>query len=153
MNSEQRTIIEVNGIKMEVDLRHAKRVEEYRVGDNVKVLVKGYGDSYESCAGVIVGFDAFRMRPTIVVCYLKPGYGAEVKFAFITPDTKDIEIIHMADYDKLLDADKTLEYLEREIIKKEAEVLDLKMKKDYFVTAYEKIVAPINKEEIENANG
>ena len=30
--------IEVNGVKMEVDMRHARRIEEIRIGDKVKVV-------------------------------------------------------------------------------------------------------------------
>lgn len=64
----QKTIVEINGIKLEVDLRTAKRVEEYKVGDMVKVLKKEYGDSYKSYAGMIVGFDAFVALPTNPLC-------------------------------------------------------------------------------------
>lgn len=42
------TIIEINGVKLEIDLRHAKRIDNLRVGDTVKVLRKRYDDSYES---------------------------------------------------------------------------------------------------------
>lgn len=33
-------IIEIDGVKIEVDLRTAKRIDTYRVGDNVKILNK-----------------------------------------------------------------------------------------------------------------
>jgi len=32
-------IIEINGVKLEVDLSTAKRIDEFRVGDTVKVLI------------------------------------------------------------------------------------------------------------------
>ena len=41
---EEKRIIEVNGIKMEVDLRNAKRIDQFKVGDSVKVLVKSYSE-------------------------------------------------------------------------------------------------------------
>jgi len=33
---------------MEVDLSQAKVVDQYKIGDNVKVLKKEYSDSYKS---------------------------------------------------------------------------------------------------------
>lgn len=151
------TMIEINGIKMEVDLRSAKKVESYKVGDNVKVLIKEYGDSYTSCPGVIIGFDNFQNLPTITVCYLKPGYSAEIKFASINPKSVDIEIVHMQDHEKLLDSATTTSQLDREILKKETEVLELKQKKAFFLDHYGKITDAINEtkkiEENENANG
>lgn len=39
---EERRIVEINGVKIEVDMRTAKRVDSFRVGDNVKVLDKDY---------------------------------------------------------------------------------------------------------------
>ena len=45
------TIIEINGLKLEIDLRSAKRIDSFRVGDNVKILRKDY-NSYKSCYGV-----------------------------------------------------------------------------------------------------
>jgi hypothetical protein len=38
----EKTIIEVSGVKLEVDLRQARRIEEIRIGDRVKVLTKDY---------------------------------------------------------------------------------------------------------------
>lgn len=34
---ENKKIIEVNGIKMEIDLREAKIINNYKVGDSVKL--------------------------------------------------------------------------------------------------------------------
>ena len=41
--SEKR-IIEINGVKMEIDTRHAVRVDKLAVGTRVKVIRKKYGD-------------------------------------------------------------------------------------------------------------
>lgn len=43
---EYKKIVEINGIKMEVDMRHAKTIDTYKIGDRVKVLVKQYSDTY-----------------------------------------------------------------------------------------------------------
>jgi hypothetical protein len=86
---ETKKIIEINGIKMEVDLREAKTVDTYKVGDTVKILIPEYGDKYKSAAGVIIGFDDFQSLPTIVVAYLDADYrGAEVKFAYVNSNSK-----------------------------------------------------------------
>ena len=34
-----KTQIEINGVKLEVDLRNATRIDEFKVGDNVKVKI------------------------------------------------------------------------------------------------------------------
>lgn len=135
----EKTIVEINGIKLEVDLRHAKRIEEFKVGDNVKILIKGYGDDYKSHGGVIVGFDQFENLPTIVICYCEVSYSsAEIKFAYINSKTKDIEICHMGEYEKLIDLDMAKSFMEREVAKKEQEVLDIKRKQQYFLAHYNK---------------
>ena len=36
--------VEINGTKFEVDLSKATKVEEFKIGDKVKVLEKTYGD-------------------------------------------------------------------------------------------------------------
>lgn len=137
----QTTIVEINGIKMEVDLRHAKKIEHYKVGDNVKVLVKEYSN-YASYPGVIIGFDEFAKLPTISVCYLKTGYNAEVKFVFINAESTDIEIVHMSDADRI-ELNLAPEQLDREILRKEAEIADLKAKKAYFLENFNRHLAPV----------
>ena len=42
MSEDNKRIIEINGIKMEVDLRNAKRIDTFKVGDPVKVLDMTY---------------------------------------------------------------------------------------------------------------
>ena len=46
--ADEKRIIEIDGMKVEVDLRHAKRVDTFKVGDNVKILDKSYEDSHRS---------------------------------------------------------------------------------------------------------
>jgi hypothetical protein len=48
-------IVEINGVKLELDMRQAKlqSIDTFKVGDSVKVLIKEYGDSYKTHAGVI----------------------------------------------------------------------------------------------------
>lgn len=71
MNDENMKVIEINGIKMEVDLRQAKRIDTFRVGDKVKVLEK---DGNNVFLGVIIGYENFESMPTIVVAYVDASY-------------------------------------------------------------------------------
>ena len=43
---EEKRIVEIDGVKIEVDLRTAKRIDTFRVGDNVKVLCKEYNGDF-----------------------------------------------------------------------------------------------------------
>ena len=71
MNENMRTI-EVNGIKMEVDMRYARRIDCFKVGDTVKVLDKRSGKN-EMKPGVITDFANFKELPTIIVAVYKAG--------------------------------------------------------------------------------
>ena len=98
-------IIEINGVKMEIDLRNATVIDNFKVGDTIKVLVKGYND-YKSHVGMIVGFDEFQKLPTIVIAYLDIEYsGANIKFVYYNSESnKDwIEITKKEAISKLQD--------------------------------------------------
>lgn len=130
--SEKR-IIEVGGVKMEIDLRHAKTVDTYRVGDRVKVLIKEYTDSYKSYAGVIVGFDAFESLPTIVIAYLKVDYNsAEVKLVYINSETKDTEITCLSEGDIPFSKEQVDQTLDKLVEDKRKEFEDALYKRDNF---------------------
>ena len=137
---ESKRIIEINGIKMEVDLRHAQKVESHKVGDRVRVLVKSYGDSFHSYAGMIVGFDDFKERPTIVVAYVDASaYGNEpLKFVHINKDTKDTEIAAMLDDFIAADKSVIVDCMDRVIIKHQEEIREMEAKKAYFLKYFGK---------------
>jgi len=133
----ERTIIEVNGIKLDVDLRSAKRVDELRVGDRVKVLVKGYSE-YMVHAGTIIGFEPFRNLPTVIVAYLETSWEKiGVKFLYFNAQTKDTEIVKAIDEDQL-DVNKAdvLQKFDRELQKKRDELADLEAKRAFFVANF-----------------
>ena len=133
----ERTIIEVNGVKLEVDLRTAKRIDQLKVGDRVKVLLKTYSD-YKVHAGTVVGFEPFTKLPTIIVAYLDIDYnGATVKFVYFNAETKDTEIVAAIDNDQL-DVNKAdvLGRFDREIEKKQAEADDLRQRRAFFETQF-----------------
>jgi hypothetical protein len=66
--------IEINGIKVEVDLRTCETITTYKIGDNVKVLKKGYNNAFSVYSGVIVDFVAFKERPALVIAYFEQSY-------------------------------------------------------------------------------
>lgn len=137
--SQNTTIIEINGMKLEVDLRQAKRIETLKVGSPVKVLAKGY-DGYKVHAGTVVGFEPFASLPTIIVAYLDIDYvSADLKFIHFNAQSKDIEIVHSVDGD-LVDIDRgsIVDRMDREIAKKELELEELHARKAFFLANFGK---------------
>lgn len=133
------TIIEINGVKMEVDLRRAKIVHSnLRVGSKVKVLVKGAYDGPKVWPGVIVGFDAFKDMPTITVAYVTSSYAsAELCFAHINSKSAEkFEIVPAHDDDLPVERGFVLEAFAREIDKKRREIEDIEAKRDYFTRMF-----------------
>lgn len=135
---DSKRIIEINGIKMEVDLRHAKVIDNFKVGDTVKVLIKGYSD-YKSHVGMIVGFDEFKNLPTIVVAYLNIDYSSTaISFVYINSESKDVEICKINDWDIPYSKTQILDRMQVEIDKKFQEVKELETKKEVFLTMFGK---------------
>lgn len=139
-------VIEINGVKLEVDLRHARRVDQLRVGDRVKVLVKNYTD-YKVHAGTIIGFEPFNHLPTIIVAYLDIDYsGTNVKFVHFNSNSKEVEIVKAVDDDQLDISKRDIcAWFDRETAKKEQEISELREKKSFFLEkfgAYWNVDAP-----------
>jgi len=134
---KQMTVIEVNGVKLEVDLRSAKRIDELKIGSRVKCLIKTYSD-FETRPGVVVGFEPFASRPTIVVAYLETSYSsAGLKFKAFNQDTKDFEIISDVDHNALeIDKGSVIDSFDRDIAKKEIELQEIKDKKAFFLAHF-----------------
>lgn len=143
---ENKRIIEVNGVKLEVDLSTAKVVENYKVGDPVKVLLKKYSD-YQSYPGVIVGFDPFQVLPSILIAYLEKDYStAQMKFVTFNAQSKDVEICAMNGREVPFIRENVLELMEREITSQEEKLSDLKSKKAYFLKQFGVYFSNIEKE-------
>ena len=135
----QTKIIEINGVKMEIDLRNAKVIEHYKVGDSLKILTKDYGDNYKSHIGVIIGFDDFEKTPTIVIAYLDINYSsAEIKFIYFNGKTKDVEITTLNKWDIPLKKSDILNKFDSEIAKKEQELDEISQKKNVFENLFGK---------------
>ena len=137
-------IVEVNGVKLEVDMRTAKRVETLRVGDQVKVLKKGYSSS-SVYSGVVVGFEPFKELPSIVVAYIEKSF-AEAKIHTITlnKESKDVEILKSVD-DILVDHNEAVELFNNQIARHEASIRELKEKREYFLRNFASYWAPVEK--------
>lgn len=136
---EFKRIVEINGMKVEVDLRTAKKIEHFKVGDGVKLLAKEYSDTFKSHPGVIVGFDEFQNRPTIVVAYIKCGYSStELTFAYINKDSKDFELAAIQDFETKVSFAEIQKQFDKKISDKESEVEKLKQEKEWFNTNYKK---------------
>ena len=140
-NENTMQIIEVNGIKMEVDMRTARvaKLELYKVGTNVRILKKEYGDDFKTYAGVIIGFDQFKERPSILIAYLKPGYSdCEIEFLSFNKDTKDIEICPANDTFVPFQKSTIVDQLDRKVLQKEEELQEAKAKREYFTKYFDK---------------
>ena len=130
--------IEIDGVKVAVDMRTVKKIDVYRVGDNVKVLKKSY-DSYHTYSGVIVDFVNFKELPAIVVAYFIQDYSStSIEFATITKDTKDIEIAPCLPHELSINKNRVIDKFNYEIEQQQHKVDELKAKRDYFLENFGK---------------
>ena len=132
---EDKRIVEIDGVKVEVDLRTAKRVDSFRVGDNVKILDKNYS-GYKVKPGIIVDFAEFKELPTIVIAVFEEGSWASspsISFIYYNKETaENVEIVPASEDEIKLSKDGVIEKFEREIQKKKNEWIDLQNQLEYF---------------------
>lgn len=136
MTDDTKTIVEVNGVKLEVDLRYARRIEEMRVGDRCRVLIKPTYGGPGVHTGVVVGFEPFATLPTIVIAYIKREYSsAAVKFLAFNKETTDAEIVRADDkFDAEQEITLAREALDREVEKAQGNLKKAIDERDYFNT-------------------
>ena len=134
MSEDCKKIIEINGVKMEVDLRQAKVVDSYRVGDSVKVLEKRYNETYEVNYGAIIGMADFQKLPTIEL--LVVNHDGNVKFLSYNANTKDTEIAPLNPQEIRFDYENIFQILDRKIQQEENELREAKERKRAFVDAF-----------------
>ena len=133
--NENKRIIEVNGVKLEVDLTSAKRIDEFRVGDTVKVL-DNRNDKNEVRTGVITDFANFKDLPTIIVAIYKAGdYWSKptIEFFPYNSNTEGIEIVSVSAEEIIVSRETIVQKFDDEIAKKRDELNDLIIKRDTFV--------------------
>jgi hypothetical protein len=145
-NGKDKRIVEIDGVKLEVDLRTAKVIDHYKVGDPVRVLHPGNDYRSGIKVGVIVGFCEFEKNPAIEILELDADYSA-VNFNTVVIISGQENKVQIAPYDKyegLVSQADVVTRFDREIQKKELELADLKLKKKYFIDdfakAFERIV-------------
>lgn len=128
-------IIEVNGVKLEVDMRYAKRIDEFKVGDTVKVL-DNRNDRNELKSGVITDFANFKELPTIMVAVYKSGdYWSAPTIEFIpyNAETEGIEIVGVSAEEVIVSRETIVQKFNDNIERKRDELNDLIIKRDTFV--------------------
>jgi hypothetical protein len=137
--------IEINGVKLEVDMRYAKRIDDLRVGDRVKVLKKVYSD-YKIYPGTIIGFEPFEKLPTIIIAYVDKEYSeTNIKFLYYNGASTDVEIVKALDGDFLgLEKSDVVSALNNAIEKKELEADELKRKKAFFLENFNRYWADVD---------
>ena len=140
--------IEIEGHKFEIDTRTAKKIDEYRVGDRVKLLTKNYS-GYETHPGVIVGIDAFKKLPTVVIAYIENPLSStcSLKFEYLNSQAKDIEICPMCEDDIMPNRETIVMHFDRAIDKAFKEVEEIKEKKEFFLRTYGTAMAATVSEE------
>ena len=132
------SIIEIKGVKIDVDLQEATQIEHLKIGDSVKVLLKRY-DDYKVCPGIIIGFVRFTTLPTIEIAYLDLSYNeAELSFIAYNANTKNVEIAKTEIQELSFKKSTVLEIMDKKILGKEQELHDMKAKKDYFLKNFGK---------------
>lgn len=133
--SEWTREIEVNGVKLEVDMRYAKRIDVFQVGDTVKVLDKR-NNRNDLRTGVITDFANFKDLPTMMVAVYKAGdywTAPTIEFIPYNNDTKDIEIVGVSAEELIVSHETITQKFDDEIAKKRDELNDLIIKRDTFV--------------------
>lgn len=135
----EKTIVEINGDKFEVDAATTVRIEKFKVGTCVKVYHKSSYGSPEVRNGIIIGFLAFKDLPTIQIAELLLGYNeARLEFVNFNSATENIEIVNCPPHEMELEKPRIIDLMNREIHRKELELEDLKHKKDWFCKLYGK---------------
>lgn len=138
MTNEHLRTIEIEGHKFEIDTRTAKKIEQFRVGDRVKVLKKYYGDDYRTHPGVIVGIDNFKNLPTVVIAYLKEPLSNDVsmEFVYLNSQTKNVEICPMCEDDVMPTRETVIMHFDRTIDKLLKSIDTIREKKEFFLRSY-----------------
>lgn len=138
-------LIEINGTKLEVDLRVATRVETLKVGTRVKTLNKKYGDTYEVRHGIVIGFEPFKELPTIIIAVATLDYNqAKIEFLYYNSKSQDVDIVVALDDDlAALDKQVFCDFIDREIVKKQTEIAELESRRAYFLDKFASYWQPI----------
>jgi hypothetical protein len=131
-------IVEISGLKYEIDERNIKLIENFKIGDRIKVLHKKYQDTFVIYPGVIIGFCDFKDLPTIEVLFLESEYGTP-SFKIIGVNAKsggDYQIAAITDEELMIDKQDIVNKFDAEIKVSKAKIEDLTIKKKYFIERF-----------------
>jgi hypothetical protein len=142
--SEHIRTIEIEGQKFEVDMRTAKTIDKFRVGDKVKLLTKNYS-GYRTHPGVIVGIDAFAKLPTIVIAYIDDvlSAGGNLRMAYFNSQSEDTELCPMVEDDVMPNRETVRSYFDKAIAKKHLEIEAIVTQKEYFLRQYGTVIGTV----------
>lgn len=136
----------VGAVTLAANRSHAVRAEVLKVGDPVRVLIKPSYGSPEVHTGVIVGFEPFKERPTIIIAYVEVSYNkAEMKMLYYNGNEKqDCEILAAPeDINIDIERSRVLDYFDAEEAKKLAELDELRAKRQYFNRYFGSLMAEV----------
>lgn len=138
---EKLTEVQVHGKRFMVDMTGAKVVDEFRIGDPIKVLIKRYNDEFDAFHGMIIGFDNFENLPTVVIAYFEHKYGddAELKVVHMNSQSKGIEITHTIAAELKLDPQAVLDKMNSKIAEHRTKIREIENKKRFFLTNFSKV--------------
>lgn len=130
----EKQVIEINGVKLEVDMRYARRIDTLQVGSKVKLLCKSSYGTPSVHPGVVVGFEPFKDLPTIIVAYLIVNYSeAKLEIAYINSGSADkFDIVHSVDDEIPIQKSEVLDLFERERLKHIQAIEELNRREQYF---------------------
>lgn len=138
MSEETKRIVEIRGVKMEVDLETAKRIDIFKVGQPVNVLKKKW-DDYKVYHGVVIGFEPFENHPTILIAYIEDDYSdIKMQMLYYNDSTdKETEVVAAAESDKMsLSKGEVLKHFGRQESVKQKELDEIKAQRDYFLEKF-----------------
>ena len=129
-------IIEINGVKFEVDARTAtlRQLSTISIGAKVKVLKDD-----RVLYGAVIGFEPFADNPVVIICYIDGQYyssAPDFKFLYYSSKSKEQVIVSSEEDDAGIERDEVVNKIDKEISKREAEIKDLEDKKRYFLTKF-----------------
>lgn len=136
---ETKRIVEINGVKLEVDMTTARRIDEYRVGQNVKVLCKEY-NGYKAKPGVITEFVNFKNQPTIVIAVFSEDYsGVSIDFVYYNESAaENYEIAPCCEHELKLNKERAIDKFNVKIEEYKSKIAELEAKRDYFVKYFDR---------------
>lgn len=144
----EKTIFEINGVKLEVDLRTARRIEEIRIGSPVRLLNKSSYGGNKVYPGVVIGFEPFKDLPTIVVAYVEEDWlKYEIKVVAINSKQENFDLIAAVDPDFSIDREVIIKRFDRQVAAKRREIEAIEEQRRYFETNFKAYWAQVSRQD------